>query len=195
MVIAGMKPLISSCFTVTSLCAASSDWTWPCSVNVRGSGALLQPAANRMRPSDKTKGARISSSVDDLDRHLWLQLPGVEGELLSGRPRDGEDAALLRRALSHRRDQLHLLPDAEREDRVRMGGADAVAVQADAEGAAAHHPRQPAETGGRARAGVLPGRGHARRQAGRAAVPAAAEPEKRSGAVRRVPRHTAAEGL
>ena len=37
--------------------------------------------------------------------------------------------------------------------------------------------------------------GHARRQAGRAAVPAAAEPEEGPGAVRRVSRGAAAEGL
>ena len=43
------------------------------------------------------------------------------------------------------RDQLHVLPDAEREAGRRLGGADAVALQADAEGAAADHPRQPAE--------------------------------------------------
>ena len=43
--------------------------------------------------------------------------------------------------------------------------------------------------------GVLPGRRHARRQARRAAVPAAAEPEEGPGAVRRVPRRAAAEGV
>ena len=57
----------------------------------------------------------------------------------------GEDAAVLRGALSDRRDQLHVLPDAEREAGGRVGGADAVALQADAQGAAPHHARQPAE--------------------------------------------------
>ena len=59
-----------------------------------------------------------------------------------------------------------------------LGGADAVAVQADAEGAAADHARQPAEELRRAASRVLPGRRHARRQARRAAVSAAAEPEE-----------------
>ena len=43
--------------------------------------------------------------------------------------------------------------------------------------------------------GLLPGGRHARRQARRAAVPAAAEPEEGSRAVRRVPRRAAAEGV
>ena len=41
--------------------------------------------------------------------------------LLSGRPAGGEDAAVLRRALPHGGDQLHVLPDAERQDRRRLG--------------------------------------------------------------------------
>ena len=47
----------------------------------------------------------------------------------------------------------------------RMGGADAVAVQADAQGAAPHHARQPPEELRRARPDVLPRGRHARRQA------------------------------
>src|SRR4051812_17157263 len=119
----------------------------------------------------------------------------MEGQLLSRRPRDGEDAAVLRRAVSDRRDQLHLLPHAERKDRVRLGGADPVAVQTDAEGAAADHARQPVEERRRIRRRLLPGGGDARRQARRAAVPAAAEPEKGPRAVRCVSRDAAAEGL
>ena len=69
----------------------------------------------------------------------------MEGQLLSDGPAAGEDAAVLRGALSDRRDQLHVLSDADGEARRRVGGADAVALQADAQGAAAHHARQPAE--------------------------------------------------
>ena len=46
----------------------------------------------------------------------------------------------------------------------------------------------------RARRQFLPGRRHARRQARRAAVPAAAQSQEGPGAVRRVPRRAAAEG-
>src|SRR4051812_5413738 len=127
-VIAGMKPAISSCFTVTSLRGRSSDCTWPCNVNVRCSGGLLQATKASARARDKTREARISSSVDDLDRHIRLQLPGMEGQLLSGRSVRRQDAAVLCRAISDRRDQLHVLPDAERENRVGLGGADAVAL-------------------------------------------------------------------
>ena len=76
-----------------------------------------------------------------------------------------------------------------------LGGADAVAVQADAEGAAAHHARQPAEElRRRSSPRFCRRRRHARRQARRAAVSAAAEPEEGPRAVRRVPRRAAAEG-
>ena len=57
----------------------------------------------------------------------------------------------------------------------RVGGPDAVALQADAEGAAADHARQPAEELRRARRRVLPGAGTLGRQAGRPAVSAAAQ--------------------
>src|SRR5215211_853893 len=117
-----MNPLISSCLTTTSLCGASSDCTWPCSVKVRRSGALVHPVMMSATQSDAVAGntteqARISSSVNDLDRHLRLQLSRMEGELLSRGSRGGEDAAVLCGAVFHRRDQLHVLPDAEREDR------------------------------------------------------------------------------
>src|SRR6185295_2634552 len=100
---------------------------------------------------------------------------------------------LLRGALSDGRDQLHVLPHADREARARMGRADAVAVQADAESAAPDHARQPVEELGAARRELLPGGGVARRQARRAVVPAAAEPEERSRALRRLSRGPAAK--
>jgi uncharacterized protein YecE (DUF72 family) len=51
----------------------------------------------------------------------------MERQLLSVGSRGGEDAAVLRRAVSDGRDQLHVLPHADREARRRLGGADAVA--------------------------------------------------------------------
>ena len=69
-----------------------------------------------------------------------------------------------------------------------LGRADAVALQADAESAPPHHARQPAEELRRSRERLLRCRRHARRQARRAAVPTAAEPEEGSRALRRVSR-------
>src|SRR6266851_1295619 len=83
--------------------------------------------------------------LHDLDRYLRLQLSRVEGQLLSGGSSRGEDAWVLRRPLSDGRDQLHVLPDADREASGRMGRANAVPLQADAQGAAAHHAWQPIE--------------------------------------------------
>src|SRR5947208_11211899 len=100
----------------------------------------------------------------------------MERQFLSERSRVDENAAVLCRAVSHRRDQLYVLPDAEREARRRMGGAHAVAVQADAESAAADHARQQIEKCRWARQRVLPGGGDARAEAGRAHLSAAAEP-------------------
>src|SRR5919198_4480739 len=119
----------------------------------------------------------------------------MERQLLSGRFVRGEDAAVLRRPVSYGRDQLHVLPDAEREARRRLGGADAVAVQAHAESAAAHYARQSVEERGLARHWVLPGGGNARRQTGRAAVSAPAKSEKRFAHFRCIPRRAPAEGV
>src|SRR5262245_47525372 len=116
----------------------------------------------------------------------------MEREFLSVETPGGENAAVLCRAISHGRDQLHVLPDAEREAAGGLGSADAVALQADVEGAPPHHPRQPAEKLRRARQWLLPRRGVARRQARRAALSAAAESQKRSRAPRRVSRRAAA---
>src|SRR5205814_1006816 len=81
----------------------------------------------------------------DLDWYVRLQLSRMEGQLLPLRSTCGQDAALLRGAVSHRRDQLHVLPHAQREAGRRLGRADAVALQADLEGPSTNHARQPAE--------------------------------------------------
>src|SRR5262245_33640072 len=98
-----------------------------------------------------------SATTDGLGGHVRLQLSRVEGELLSVRSSRGEDAAVLRGAFSDGRDQLHVLPHAEREAGLGLGGADAVAVQADAQGVATDHARQPAEEHRIARGRVLSG--------------------------------------
>src|SRR5262249_12228995 len=102
----------------------------------------------------------------------------MERQLLSQRSLGREDAAVLCRAVPHGRDQLHVLPDAEREAGGRVGRADAVAVQTHAEGASADHARQATEAGRRSRRRFLRGRRHAGRQARRAALSAAANLKK-----------------
>ena len=46
-VIAGMKPLISSCLMVASLWSGVTDRIWPCSVNSRGPAASPHAAGGR----------------------------------------------------------------------------------------------------------------------------------------------------
>src|SRR5262249_37631790 len=96
---------------------------------------------SRVESRESTVDSRQSTvesreSHRDLDWYVWVQLSGMEGKLLPAGSSSREDAAVLRGAVSDGRDQLHLLPHAERKARQRMGGANPVAVQADAEGAA-----------------------------------------------------------
>jgi hypothetical protein len=77
------------------------------------------------------------SLPNDLGWHVRLQLPGMEGQLLSRDAAGLEDAAVLRGTVFNRRDQLHVLPGAHRKDSRRMGSGDARPLQADAEGAEA----------------------------------------------------------
>src|SRR5690606_1648156 len=77
----------------------------------------------------------------DLGRHVRLQLSRMEGKFLSGEDRRREHAAVLRAALSDGRDQLHVLSDAQPEDAAELGSANAAVLQADAQGAEAHHAR------------------------------------------------------
>src|SRR5688572_32859496 len=79
-----------------------------------------------------------------MGRNVRVQLPGMEGNVLSGEAARVEDAAVLRRAVPDRRNQLHVLSRAERENPRRMEQGDARAVQADAEGAEADYPRRAA---------------------------------------------------
>src|SRR5688572_6443519 len=104
----------------------------------------------------------------------------MEGQLLSTGPAADQDAAVLRNAFSYRRDQLHVLPDADGKARYRMGRSDPVTLQADPEGSEAHHARQPPQEL-RSAAGRLLRRGRlARRQARGAPVSTPAEREEGS---------------
>ena len=102
---------------------------------------------------------------------------------------------VLRGAVSDRRDQLHVLPRAEREDSPGVGRGDAGTVQADAEGAEADHARRAAARLRRSRAPVPRDGGDPRAEARRAAVSAAAESEEGHRAVRRISRGVSAARL
>ena len=101
---------------------------------------------------------------------IWIGTSGYnypewKGTLLSGR------RCLRRRcsryycrAIPDGRNQLHVLSAADREAGAGLGGRHAVAVQAHAEGAQAHHARPRLRDTGDLRARVLPCRGSARRR-------------------------------
>src|SRR5206468_7337416 len=83
----------------------------------------------------------LSLNPDELlDRHLWISVLGVEGELLSRRFAYGEDAAVLRRAIRHNRNQLHLSPHSRAEDDRKLESANAGEISVCTEGAAENHP-------------------------------------------------------
>src|SRR6266478_518771 len=60
-----------------------------------------------------------------LDRHLGFSIRGVEGKFLSGRFAGGEDAPVLRRAIFHDRDQLHVSSHSCDENDRQLESADA----------------------------------------------------------------------
>src|SRR5205823_6389111 len=127
------------------------------------------------------------------DRHFRLQLPRVEGQLLSCELAAIQDACVLRFAVSNRRDQLHLLSNAHREARWRMGGRHSVAVQTDAQGAAADYARQSPEKLRSASDGLLRGRWLSRREAWRAPFSAPAHCKEGSGPARCLSERSSAE--
>src|SRR2546426_904738 len=108
-------------------------------------------------------------------RYVRLQLPRVEGAVLSAQAASLWDAQLLRRAAAHGRDQLHILPDAQRQNHRRVERGDAAAVHLRAEGTEAHHARFPAQVRGQAPRLLLRHRRRARPQARTPAVSAAPE--------------------
>src|SRR5262245_10449441 len=118
MVMASMNPLISSCLMLARWRSASTLRIWPCRRYTRSLERCSPHAtATTARTTQKPMHPRIllvySREAHDLDRHLRLQLSRMEGQLLSGGPACGEDAAVLRRPLPDGRNQLHVLPDAE----------------------------------------------------------------------------------
>src|SRR5437588_13102375 len=88
----------------------------------------------------RTGGFSLNAKYELLDRHLWIPIRGVEGELLSRRFGDGEDVGVLRRAVRHDRDQLHVSPHSRREDNRKLENTNAAEISLFAEGSAENHP-------------------------------------------------------
>src|SRR5215510_6130784 len=139
-----MKPLMSSCLTSTSCRSGLIDRICPVSSYSLGGGVLREHAA--ATASSRAAIPRVRriwlTLPNDLGGHVRLQLPRMEGQLLSRHAAGGEDAAVLRGTVFHGRDQLHVLPRAQREDPRRLEQGDAGALQADVEGAQADHARR-----------------------------------------------------
>ena len=110
-----------------------------------------------------------------------------KGTLLPGRPCRRRDARVLRRAPAGRRDQQHLLPDAEAGAARGLGDAGPGGVPVRPQGVAADHAPQAAEGGGRRGGLLLRRRRDARRAARPDALPAAAQPEEGPSAPRGLP--------
>ena len=96
--------------------------------SVPGQAASTSGTARSCIPASPNRSARRRRhsrrcSAEHARRDVRVQLPGVEGDLLSREAPGVEDARVLRGALHDRRDQRDVLSHAEREDRRRLGAA------------------------------------------------------------------------
>ncbi len=101
-----------------------------------------------------TSGSRRRSTEARSRRLLGLGLQGLARRLLSGEASAARVAALLRRALRRGRDQLDLLPAADRGRGQRVGRADAEVVSLLGEGEPLHHSHQAAQQPGEVRRAI-----------------------------------------
>ena len=101
----------------------------PLGSDERPTATVNSSTANRA-PGNPEPGNPEPIIPCDPDRHVRLQLPGVEGQLLSRGSAGREDAAVLRRPVRHGGDQLHVLPDADAEAGGRLVRAGARAGSA-----------------------------------------------------------------
>ena len=74
-----------------------------------------------------------------LDRYFWISILGMEGELLSRGFTNGEDAAVLRRAIFNHRNQLHVSPHPRPEDDRKLESANAGEISICPKSAAENH--------------------------------------------------------
>ena len=151
-------------------------------------GLLMHGKPPNMRTlvrDGREAGLGLPRAMSDLGRHVRLQLPGMEGQLLSGDAPGGQDAAVLRGAVSDRRDQLHVLPDADEKivDGWNRATPDRYALTLKAPKRITHDARL-RNCGDRVQQ-FLEAAATLGPEARRAAVPAAAEYEEGSRAARR----------
>ena len=146
---------------------------------------------------DRSTSDQSTDDLDndhDLDRHLRLQLPRMEGQLLSA----DLPAAKMLPYYAARFPTVEINYTFYRMPNEKLVGGWAAQTPSPykltlkAPRRITHDSRL--KNCGELVARLLPGGRHARRQARRAAVSAAAEPEEGSGALRRVSRRAAAEG-
>ena len=134
-----------------------------------------------------TSASRRRSTEARSRRLLGLGLQGLARRLLSREAPAARVAAPLRRALRHGRDQLDLLPAANRGGGQRLGRADAEGVSLLGQGEPLHHSHQAAQQPGEVRR-ALPRVGQAAddgEQARRDPLAAAAELQAKRRAPRR----------
>ena len=161
--------------------SAPASSTRPSSIRCRRSSRSRRRAPDAARPARRAAGDRRRRAVPGLrrgellhrpvavaqrrlahglsradpHRHLRLELHGVARLVLSQGHEAGEDARLLRGALPDRRDQQHLLPDADRQVVEGWAATRPAGLPLRAQGAAADHPLHAAARRGRARPALL----------------------------------------
>src|SRR6059058_456506 len=81
----------------------------------------------------------LSRGHEILDRHIGFSVRRVERKFLSGGFARGEDAAVLRGAIFHDRDQLHLPSDSRAENDRQLESANAGGIPVCTESAAENH--------------------------------------------------------
>src|SRR5262249_16717893 len=134
----------------------------------------------RLAPQPPRASRRGQRHADRVPRgNVRLQLSGVARFVLSREAAGRRYARLLRRRLSHGRDQQHVLPDAGPGAARLLDRADAWTLPLRAQGAAADHAPATPEGGRRAGARVRTAERGAGRQARPPALPASSQPEGR----------------
>src|SRR5213592_4405121 len=136
-----------------------------CALTCSSSASLRSVSADVPQAARKTSGASVNMSffigttplarVVRLvlprvsaapRRYVRLQLPGMEGKLLSAQTPDREVARVLCPTIRRGRDQLHVLPHAQRQNGRRLEYRDPGGIHLRVEGAATHHTlRAPAK--------------------------------------------------
>src|SRR5258705_11957561 len=129
-----------------SLRSVSAEVPQAANAKTRATDVNLSVFIRRTPLSRRVKLGLTDAAPATARRYLWLQLPRMEGKLLSGQAREREVARVLRPTIGHSRDQLHFLSHAQRQNDRRLGCGDPSDIHLCAEGAATYHAlRAPAK--------------------------------------------------